>query len=80
LGLPVAVFVGLFGATTYAVTPEAPGRAEVISNIEKRFKDQRYGGCAEARANRHEDIGAWEPSYRPAMDGDGDGFACEPYR
>ena len=80
LAVPTAVFVGLFGATTYALTPEAPGRAEIVANVGKRFQDQHYDGCDEARANGHEDIGAWEPSYRPEMDGDEDGLACEPYR
>ncbi|WP_409514932.1 excalibur calcium-binding domain-containing protein [Brevundimonas sp.] len=46
----------------------------------KRTTDQRYSGCSEARANKHEDIASWEPSYREHMDGDGDGLACEPYR
>ncbi len=79
-GIPVAVFVGLFGATTYVLTPGAPGRDEVVAEIDKRLTDQGYAGCSEARSNGHENIGFWEPSYRPEMDADGDGFACEPYR
>ena len=79
-GVPVAVFVGLFGATTYALTPGAPGRDAVIAHVAKRLSDQNYDGCNAARSNGHENIGFWEPSYRPAMDGDDDGFACEPIR
>lgn len=72
-------FAGAFAATTWAITPDAPGRAQIVENIEKRSKDQNYSGCAQARANNHEDIARWEPSYRPEMDSDGDGLACEPY-
>jgi hypothetical protein len=80
LFLPVAVFLGLFCGTTYVLAPDAPGRAQLSSNVGKRFTDQHYRGCDDARANAHENIGAWEPSYRPGMDGDADGLACEPYR
>lgn len=39
-----------------------------------------YAGCNEARAAGAAPIYAGEPGYRPEMDGDGDGIACEPYR
>lgn len=78
--LPAAVFVALFGATTYILTPDAPGKAYLIETISKRNTDQHYSGCDEARANNHENIDSWEPSYRSEMDGDGDGVACESYR
>ncbi len=77
--LPVAVFVGIFGGATYILTPDAPGKTLVMEAISKRTTDQHYGGCREARANNHENIDAWEPSYRSSMDGDGDGVACETY-
>lgn len=78
--LPVAVFVGLFGGTTYVLTPDAPGKAQAMAAISKRTTDQHYSGCREARANNHENIDSWEPSYRSEMDGDEDGIACETYR
>lgn len=77
--LPAAVFVGLFGGTTYLLTPDAPGKAEVMDEITKRTTDHHYSGCREARANNHENMNSWEPSYRSSMDGDGDGVACETY-
>tara|TARA_R110000787_G_scaffold47687_3_gene115352 strand:+ start:893 stop:1177 length:285 start_codon:yes stop_codon:yes gene_type:complete len=78
--LPAAVFVGLFVGTTYVLTPEAPGKAEVMAAVTKRTTDHHYSGCREARANNHENIDFWEPSYRSEMDGDEDGVACESYR
>lgn len=39
-----------------------------------------YRNCAEARAAGAAPIYRGQPGYRPEMDGDGDGIACEPYR
>ena len=39
-----------------------------------------WRGCNDARAAGTAPIFAGEPGYRPDMDGDGDGIACEPYR
>jgi len=39
-----------------------------------------YRGCNEARAAGAAPIYRGQPGYRPEMDGDGDGIACEPYR
>lgn len=39
-----------------------------------------YPGCNAARAAGVAPLYAGEPGYRPEMDGDGDGIACEPYR
>lgn len=39
-----------------------------------------YSGCREARAAGVAPIYAGEPGYRPGLDGDSDGIACEPYR
>ncbi|WP_433788143.1 excalibur calcium-binding domain-containing protein [Actinomycetospora sp. CA-101289] len=36
-----------------------------------------YANCDEARADGAEDIGVGEPGYRPALDRDRDGVACE---
>jgi len=73
-------FAIAFSGTTYLLAPEAPGKPEIRREWNKRTKDQHYSGCGHARANHHEDIASWEPSYRAHMDGDGDGHACEPYR
>ncbi len=39
-----------------------------------------YSGCREARAAGVAPIYRGQPGYRPGMDGDNDGIACEPYR
>ncbi len=39
-----------------------------------------YSGCDEARAAGVAPLYVGEPGYRPEMDGDDDGVACEPYR
>lgn len=39
----------------------------------------RWGGCNDARAAGTAPIYRDEPGYRPDMDGDKDGIACEPY-
>lgn len=77
--LPVAVFVGLFGGITYVLTPDAPGKAQVMAAVSKRTTDQHYSGCHKARSNNHENINSWEPLYRSSTGGDGDGVACETY-
>jgi hypothetical protein len=40
--------------------------------------DQHFSGCNAARAAGRENIPISDPSYREWMDGDGDGWACEP--
>ncbi|ALG83904.1 GmrSD restriction endonuclease domain-containing protein [Gordonia phthalatica] len=47
-------------------TPEAPAGGDVY-----------YKNCAAARAAGAAPLHVGEPGYRPAMDGDGDGVACE---
>lgn len=39
-----------------------------------------YPNCAAARAAGAAPIRRGEPGYRPALDRDNDGVACEPYR
>lgn len=39
-----------------------------------------YRGCNDARAAGVAPLYRGEPGYRPEMDGDSDGIACEPYR
>lgn len=78
--VPFAVFVFLFGTTTYVLTPDAPGKEAVRAEWNKRTTDQQYRSCDDARANGHENIAVWEPSYRQRLDRDGDGSACESYQ
>jgi hypothetical protein len=39
-----------------------------------------YSGCNEVRAAGKAPLYADQSGYRPEMDGDNDGIACEPYR
>lgn len=41
-------------------------------------RDMHFSGCRAAHAAGRYSIPAWDPSYRERMDGDSDGFACEP--
>ena len=38
-----------------------------------------FANCGEAWSAGAAPIQSWEPAYRPEMDGDGDGVACEPF-
>lgn len=42
--------------------------------------DVYYPNCSAARAAGAAPIRRGQPGYRPALDRDGDGIACEPYR
>jgi hypothetical protein len=39
-----------------------------------------FSGCREVRAAGLAPLYRGQPGYRPEMDGDDDGIACEPYR
>ena len=78
------------GIGTVATTPS--GRADIAAGASntavafglKRQREPQVGdywsGCREARASGTAPIYRGEPGYRPEMDGDDDGIACEPYR
>jgi Excalibur calcium-binding domain len=42
--------------------------------------DPPYRNCKEAHADGRYNIPSNDPAYRPELDRDGDGFACEPYK
>lgn len=70
--------------------PETPRPAEALVSevgaaaVEAVYPpartDQHFTGCNAARAAGRENIPRDDPSYREWMDGDADGWACEPYR
>jgi hypothetical protein len=86
-GVSLGVVVGL---GSLAATPQ--GRAAIATRANKaaitigwkREREPRAGddwrGCNDARAAGTAPIYRDEPGYRPEMDGDSDGIACEPYR
>lgn len=56
-----------------AAPTRAPVRAPVPSGV-------YFRNCKEAWAAGAAPLRRGQPGYRPEMDGDGDGIACEPYR
>lgn len=63
--------------------PPSPARA-VSARPAQLARPQPSGvyfrSCAEARAAGYAPLYRGQPGYRPQMDGDNDGVACEPYR
>ncbi|THD38349.1 MAG: excalibur calcium-binding domain-containing protein [Sphingomonas sp.] len=72
------------GAITFLATPtlQSVWRTTTMSSaqIEATEASVYYAGCNEARAAGAAPIYRGSPGYRPEMDGDGDGIACEPHR
>ncbi|MFP1131572.1 excalibur calcium-binding domain-containing protein [Asticcacaulis sp. W401b] len=66
---PLFILVGL---ATYLSYPRV---VRLIKN-----EPAYYSNCSTAKAAGVAPIYRWEPGYRAAMDRDGDGVACEPWR
>ena len=85
-GVTVAtVSVLAFAGALWATSENAPDLSKSEMGAARSagpepLLDQHFIGCKEARAAGRENIPISDPSYRDSMDGDGDGFACEPYR
>jgi len=54
--------------------------AFLMSDGVDRSQDRYFANCDEARAAGVAPMYRLEPGYRPGLDGDNDGKACEPYR
>lgn len=79
-----------------AVHPRDLQRAQALRQAQAQAQDERervparqvaarpagvyYANCTAARAAGAAPILRGQPGYRPEMDGDSDGVACEPYR
>ena len=57
-------------------TPKVDSRRDDPTLVEQSV---HYSSCDEVRAAGKAPLRAGEPGYRPEMDGDGDGVACEPF-
>ena len=55
---------------------EAMSRTRAATSMTEVY----YPNCAAARAAGAAPIYAGQPGYRPGLDADNDGIACEPYR
>lgn len=62
-----------------SAAPERPLRA-LQAPVRNAPASVYYRNCAAARAAGAAPIYRGQPGYRPQLDGDGDGIACEPYR
>jgi hypothetical protein len=51
-----------------------------IATAPAALADPPYRNCKEAHADGRYNIPSNDPAYRSALDRDGDGFACEPYK
>lgn len=72
LGLAAMAGVGVgFGASERIGWLELTRSPEVFSEF--------YSNCTDARLSGAAPIRSGEPGYRPQLDRDGDGVACEPY-
>ncbi|MBX9858641.1 MAG: excalibur calcium-binding domain-containing protein [Sphingomonas sp.] len=85
-----AALGAVVGIGSLAATPQgrsavaARGTDIAIATGIKRAREPQAGdhwpGCNAARAAGTAPIYRGEPGYRPGMDGDDDGIACEPHR
>lgn len=71
----MAVLLGLVAVQGVKPRSEAVAAAQELGGW-----SVYYRRCADARAVGAAPIYAGEPGYREALDADGDGVACEPYR
>jgi hypothetical protein len=71
--LVVVTFLGVYNLT--------PSNA-MMTKQEQQMREQSvyYAGCNEVRALGKDPLYRGDPGYRPGMDGDDDGIACEPLR
>jgi hypothetical protein len=51
-----------------------------IGNASAASADPPYQDCYQARADGRSSIPFTDPAYRPELDFDGDGLACEPVK
>jgi hypothetical protein len=56
------------------------GAVENFEGAQYRAVDVYYPNCAAARAAGAAPIYLGQPGYRPGLDADNDGIACEPFR
>ena len=72
----ILLMAGGWYAVTHALSPEDP---EERARLEQVMASVHYPGCDQVRAAGKAPLHYGEPGYRPDMDGDGDGIACEPH-
>lgn len=71
--------VAVLSATTFASVWALPGTPAQAVGEPAATVPVYYQGCNAARAAGVAPIYRGQPGYRPEMDGDNDGIACEPH-
>ncbi len=82
-GLTIGLISAMSGTGSLTRIASAAREAAVSSGLTREntpMPGAYYSGCNDARAAGVAPLSIGEPGYRPEMDGDGDGIACEPYR
>ena len=81
----------MFGGVLFLTAPAAPGNPSAAPTTAAAKTDTEsprigvessvyYAGCNEVRDLGKAPLYRGQPGYRPEMDGDHDGIACEPHR
>jgi len=68
------------GREKLATTAKTLSVAAGLQRAREPREGDFWSGCNDARSAGTAPIYRGEPGYRPEMDGDSDGIACEPYR
>lgn len=82
-GLAIGLFTAMGASGSLTGIGSAVREVAVSSGLARRntpMPGAHSSGCDDARAAGVAPLYAGEHGYRPEMDGDGDGVACEPYR
>lgn len=76
----LGVIGGLFAAPLLIERADPNNNQTVQQTAPMAGEDSLYfDNCTEARDAGYENIAEGDPGYRPELDRDGDGYACEPY-
>ncbi|HEX2760329.1 MAG TPA: excalibur calcium-binding domain-containing protein [Rhizomicrobium sp.] len=77
---PILIAAGMVGFVCGALYVSAPLHGTPAQSPAGIADSIYYPNCAAARAAGAAPLRFGEPGYRPPLDADGDGVACEPYR
>lgn len=81
IGVSLAIFVVGMTATHWPAVASTLTTLPTVSQMSKKIRDfTYYRDCAAVRSAGVAPIRKGEPGYRIALDKDGNGLACEPYK
>jgi hypothetical protein len=81
-GIVLGSLVGLYQRGDLSQVPSAAREFSASLGLTRENTPKSgdyWSGCNDARAAGVAPLYSGEPGYRPEMDGDSDGIACEPY-